>query len=788
MIGPLSLASTMKNIRSKTHLLSLFLTFCFTLCPISGIAGEPVDSEILKKGAALFQETCAACHGEKGEGVEDLYDQELAGDASIAELTRVITETMPEEDPTSCVGDDAENVARYIYETFYGPKAQLAKNPPRKRLARLTATQLRRNLADLYIRFADSNYYSDERGLKARYYNRDKKKDGEVQFDRVDPIIDFDFGHDGPGQGVNPKNFSINWTGALRPSQSGRYEIIVNSESSFVLNFGEYERELINNYVQSAERTEFRETVQLEANYLYPISIALSQRNRKTEQPPANITLSWKNPRGVKQVIPQRALINVYAQPTFSLQTKLPPDDRSYGYERGIAVDRQWIEATTLAAVEFADQVAFEAWPKYLKRHENDSNDDRQRVRKFLTGMVETAFRGPLDDFVQEQYVEAQIDSTESDVEAIKRSLLLALKSPRFLYPELDQSHSPSHKAAKRLALILHDSLPVADQIRNAAREDRLKSDGQIRDMAWGMVNDWRTRAKTEHFLHSWLNWSHLSELSKPEDEYPGFNTELVDELHASIDAFINDVVWSEPSDFRRLFLADWSYTSPRIAEIYGDGWKLADPEQSFGKTSHTDTPRHGVLTHPLLMSGLAYHDASSPIHRGVFLLRYVLGRKLRPPNEAFTPFSPTLHPNLNTRERTTLQTSEKSCQVCHKKINGLGFTLEHFDAIGRYRTTELGRTIDATGRYTNREGADLEFDGPKQLAEFLANDEDSHRAFVNRAFQFFVKQPPAAYDLELEDRLVESFKNSNYNIRNLLVEITVAASLDPEDEDEDEK
>jgi len=758
--------------------LAVVLMSCFVAHPTTATHAAEVD-EATEKGGAIFQESCAACHGEQGEGVEDLYDQELVGDASIAELTRVISETMPEEDPEACVGDDADAVARYIHTTFYGPKAQLGKNPPRLRLARLTATQLRRNLADLYLRFEDPNYHSDERGLKARYYNRDKKEDGDVHFDRVDPVVDFDFGHDGPGQGINAKNFSIKWTGALRPSQSGIFEIIVKSETSFVLNFGDYDRELINNYVQSAERTEFRESVQLIGGYLYPISIELSQRKRKTEQPPAKISLSWKTPRGLEQVIPQRALLNVYAQPSFSLQTKLPPDDRSYGYERGIAVDRQWTEATTSAAIEFANRVTVEAWPKYLQRHKKDDNEDRQRVRKFLTGMVGTAFRGPLDESVQTQYIEEQIDSTESDVEAIKRSLLLTLKSPRFLYPELDKAPSPSYKAAKRLSLTLHDSLPVSKRLRNAARDNQLKTESQIRDMAWGTVNDWRTIAKTRAFLHSWMNTSHFTELSKPEEDYPGFN-ELVDDLYASLDSFIDGVVWSEQSDFRQLILADWSYSSKRIAELYGDDWKLEDPEQDFGKTTSANTPRHGVLTHPLLMSGLAYHDASSPIHRGVFLLRYVLGRTLRPPNEAFTPFSPTLHPDLNTRERTTLQTSEKNCQVCHEKINGLGFTLENFDAIGRYRTTELGRTIDTSGRYTNREGVELEFDGPKQLAEFLANDEDSHRAFVNRAFQFFVKQPPAAYDLDLEDQLLESFKNSNYSIRNLLVEIAVVASLEP--------
>ncbi len=100
------------------------------------------------------------------------------------------------------------------------------------------------------------------------------------------------------------------------------------------------------------------------------------------------------------------------------------------------------------------------------------------------------------------------------------------------------------------------------------------------------------------------------------------------------------------------------------------------------------------MITHPYLMSALAYHDSTSPIHRGVFLIRFVLGRTLRPPAEAFAPLSPDLHPDLTTRERVELQTSPESCQVvCHSKINGLGFTLENFDAVGRYRELEREKT-----------------------------------------------------------------------------------------------
>ena len=123
---------------------------------------------------------------------------------------------------------------------------------------------------------------------------------------------------------------------------------------------------------------------------------------------------------------------------------------------------------------------------------------------------------------------------------------------------------------------------------------------------------------------------------------------------------------------------------------------------------------RAGVLTHPYLMAAFAHTTATSPIHRGVFLARGVLGVTLRPPPEAFMPLPESLHPDLTTRERVALQTKPASCQSCHGVINPLGFTLEHFDAVGRYRDQDNGKPIDATGDYQTRSGETVKFDGAR--------------------------------------------------------------------------
>ncbi|MEP3479978.1 MAG: DUF1588 domain-containing protein, partial [Fuerstiella sp.] len=120
---------------------------------------------------------------------------------------------------------------------------------------------------------------------------------------------------------------------------------------------------------------------------------------------------------------------------------------------------------------------------------------------------------------------------------------------------------------------------------------------------------------------------------------------------------------------------------------------------------------------------------------------------------------------------------SPDSCQVCHTKINGLGFALENFDAVGRYRKQDSGKAVDSTGSYTDRSGQRVTFQGSGDLARYLATSEDAHTAFVNRAFQHFVKQPIAAFGPEKLEQLTQKFRSSNYNIQQLIVEIAVIAA-----------
>ena len=200
-----------------------------------------------------------------------------------------------------------------------------------------------------------------------------------------------------------------------------------------------------------------------------------------------------------------------------------------------------------------------------------------------------------------------------------------------------------------------------------------------------------------------------------------------------------------------------------------------------FQKVRIDDGQRAGVMAHPYLLATFAYSATSSPIHRGVFLSRGVLGRALRPPPEAAAPLAPDLHPSLSTRERVALQTSPAACMTCHGMINPLGFPLERFDAVGRYRAEEKGKPIDARGSYLTRSGErPSPSTAPASWPAFLAGSDETRDAFIEQLFHHLVKQAVRPFGPDALGDLRKSFERDQSHVRKLCVEIAATAALAP--------
>ena len=718
-------------------------------------------------GEQIYTQQCVRCHGVLGLGTMEV-GAPLTGDRSLKELTKYIVETMPEDAPENCVGPDAEKVAAYIHETFYSVVAQERNQPARVELSHLTVRQYENMAADLFESFHGERDWNDDRGLEADYYKGKQQSKESLAIERTDPQIDFQFGEGSPGEQFNKEEFSIHWDGSLLPPETGIYEIVVETENGARFFLNETEQPFIDAAVRSGDQREYRESVRLLAGRAVRMRLEFFKAKEKT----ASIRLKWKPPLRPVEVIPQRCLSPHWSPRTFVLKTHFPPDDRSRGYERGSSVSKEWYEATTQAALEIAGTVVADL--DRLSSSQPEAGDRSSKVQEFCGKFAERAHRRPLTDEDKQFYISRHFTDTTDIEAATRRTITLVLQSPRCLYREVNMGEFDDYDVASWLAFCLWDSIPD-QRLRDAAATGQLRTREQIAQWAEQMLKSPKARSKTRDFIQHWLRLDHFPELTKDPEAFPQFTPEVVADLRTSLDLFIDDVIWKRSGDFRELLSSDQIFLNGRLAAVYGVDLPADAPFQAVSSPGQS---RAGVLSHPLVLACLAYDKNSSPIHRGVFVSRSLLGRQLKMPPVAVAPLAPDLHADLTTRERITLQTSPQVCQSCHTLINPLGFPLEQFDAIGRFRTEDNGRPVDASGGYIARSGDEVQFQGTLDLAHFLVDSAECRDSFVQRLFHHVAKQPVRAFGADFLSQRSESFRQHNFSIPQLMAEMVTESAL----------
>jgi hypothetical protein len=736
-----------------------------------------------RSGEQIYRESCASCHGASGEGTLEEYPHPLIGERKVDALAKLIGKTMPSDDPGSLGAEDSQKVAAYVFDAFYSPAAQ-TRNVPKIELSRLTVRQYREVLADLVgaLRGDDGAQPTKFEGLKGQYYKSRRFRDSEKGLERIDAGVAFDFGRGSPEpEKLDPLAFSARWSGSVLAPETGEYEFVVKTEHAARLYLNDDEKPLIDAWVKSGNDTEYKATITLLGGRTYPLRLEWSKatqgvddsdkKKKKPEPAPASIALEWTIPNRVREVIPGRYLAAERSPSRFVCGVPFPPDDRTSGYERGTSVSKAWDEATTEGAIQAAAYL-LDRLPA-LAGAKADSDDREAKLKAFCETFAGLAFRRPLDAESKAIYVDEQFAEAKDLDTAVKRSLLLVLKSPRFLYRELGRT-GDAYDVASRLSFALWDSLPD-EALRKAAAKGELRTEDQIAAQATRMAAHPRCDAKLREFLLQWLRVDQVPDLSKSPERFPGFDASIAADLRASLELFLEDVLHGEGADFRRLLLDDEVYLNERLAKVYG---AETSDEPGFRKVKLDGGERAGVLTHPYLMAAFAYTSASSPIHRGVFLARGIMGRSLRPPPIAVAPLAPDLHPDLTTRERVTLQTSPAECQTCHTMINPLGFSLEHFDAIGKFRAEEQGKPIDASAVYQTKTGEKVEFAGIRQLAAYSAGSPEVQASFTEQLFHYLVKQPIQTHGLGASGELRQSLVDHEFNVRKLVVAIATRSAL----------
>ena len=783
---------------------------------LAAAAAQEADPQ-RERGAELFGRVCAECHGERGGGVDYLYESPLHGDLSVDELAEVIARTMPEGDPGSVVGADAAAVAAFAHEAFYSEAAQLRNAPPRVELARLTEIQYRRSVADLGAAFAGSRSVPADapRGLQAEYRSRRGPRDKRLAFRRVEPTVDLSLGdavpepaggdETGPSAGkLHEDGFEIHWDGALLPPVTGVYRFAV--ECSHQVEFDLNGERLVDVRVRSGDQVRYECEAYLLGGQPTPIRMRAEKRLGKRfdkDAPKIDFAarLLWTPPHRSETVVPARHLLPGPAPETILVSTPFPPDDRSVGYERGASVSAAWDEATSEAAFEVVERLldGDRGLRTFLKISDKDpERKQREKARAFCATFAKRAFRRPLTDEQTAAYIDAHFrtDDGAGDRpwrEAVKRCVLMTLKSPYFLYPNLHAAVAAAngeepdgHDKAAALALFLWDGLPD-ERLRKAADRHGLDRPDQVASHAKRMTKEYRATVKLTEFFADWLIPEGAHEMAKDQTMYPGFDAAVAGDLRTSLELTIAEALSGESADFRTLWDADHLYLNGRLAEFYKDD--LIDPsaaptDGTFQKLAVKPGRRAGLLTHPLLMAGYAHHRVTSPIHRGVFVARKLLGRALKPPREAFGLLPEDFGEDMTTRQRVAHQTSETACLACHETINSLGFSLERYDAVGRFRTEERTaksvQPVDPTTVYETPDGAEVPLDGAADLSRFIATSEDARAAFVERLFHHAVKQPVAAYGPRTRETLAAQFDEAGTDMKAAFAAAATVAALGP--------
>ena len=762
--------------RKKTLCLALFL-----LCAVTTADACAQEQD----GLVLFRKHCSRCHGDKGKGSKN-YPDPLQGNLSVNQLTHYIDKTMPEDNPSQVTGESAKVIAETIHPSFYSLIAQEKNKKARLELSRLTVRQMRESLADIVGSFRSPYPKIDQqRGLRAEYFDSRKFSKRSLILERLDPKIQFSFGEASPAPNkMQPERFSIRWDGSLLPPEAGRYEFIVRTDQAVRVYVNETEstEPLIDAAVKSGNEQEYRARITLLGSRPVPLRVEFSKGRQGVAKPGqdspnthAFIELLWKPPHGVTEIIPERWLSPKTSPTTYVLPTSFPPDDASIGYERGSSISQEWFTATTTAGLDTADYCL-----KHIDELANvrrNASDRKTKLENFAVKFAEKAFRKPLSETIRAQIVLESFSAAPDLDAALRKSLLRTLTSPLFLYHEVETKTRqilPPSVIANRLSFGLWDSIPD-QKLLTAAQNGQLVTDRQIRQQADRMLDDSRAKAKVLKFLLDWLHIEDGPEVVKDPSRFPEFSNEVAVAMRRSLLLFLDDVVWGKDSDYRKFFTDDTVFLNGSIAPLFDIP---LEKEAVFRPVRIDNGQRAGIVTHPYMMSMLSYADSTSPIHRGVFLARNILGNVLKPPINAIAPLSTDSHPDLTTRERVALQTKASVCQTCHAMINPLGFSLEEYDALGRLRATENrdGRDIpiNAEGNYQPRTGKEANFYGGRELGHFLALNRDATETFVQSLFHALVKQPLKAWGSDVLEQLTDRFVSKNYSIRKLIVEIAL--------------
>ncbi len=384
------------------------------------------------------------------------------------------------------------------------------------------------------------------------------------------------------------------------------------------------------------------------------------------------------------------------------------------------------------------------------------------------------AYRRPLPDANRAQLLatyqkaRAALDYRDS----LEVVIATMLQASRFLYrietnPNAGVQRLDGYSLASRLSYLFLQTMPD-EQLTSAAASGKLDTDAGVLEEATRLIADPRASQLYARFFERYLELEHLSDMVKDALVFPEWRPELPALFAQETQSFIDSVMTSDGS-FRSLLTGSYSMLNQPLAQFYGVTPPVGD---AFTRVELDPTRGVGLLTHASVLASHSKADATSPVHRGMFIQASLLCGTVPPPPDDVEIVAPDPDPTLTTRQRFTVHRENPVCASCHRLLDEVGLAFEHYDGVGRYRETENGLAIDASGQLF---GSDVDgpFVGPRELAEKLVASPQVLGCFAKHWLRLAQGRRETPEDQCSEARLSEAFNAENLDVRKLALALT---------------
>ena len=403
--------------------------------------------------------------------------------------------------------------------------------------------------------------------------------------------------------------------------------------------------------------------------------------------------------------------------------------------------------------------------------------DARAAARRVAMSLARRAYRRPPSEAELEVLVEVfdlGRQNKLSYLAAVRLMLKAMLVSPQFLFitpvPDVQTDGEivrlDDYQLASRLSYLLWATMPD-DELMALADSGKLHEQPILKAQVTRLLMDPRSRALFDGFGAQWLGLGDLLEKAFDRAKFPEMSREMRVAMYDEVRLLFECLV-RENRKVVGLIDCDYTFVNENLATIYGLEDTITGPEMR--KVQLSDANRGGILGMPGILAATSFPNRTSPVKRGVWVLEQVLGDQVpsAPPDvpaleiqDAETVATMTL------RERTELHRSEPVCANCHKILDPIGFGLENFDAIGRWRDQDdNGEQIDASGELPGG----MRFSSPHDLKMIIAGRNDEFaRNLVERLLAYALCRRLEGYDEIVVDDLMQEIARDAYRMQTLI-------------------